>query len=245
LQQNAASGSVIPSTQCDISDTLQNVYRHWNTKFCGHAKLALQEKLLEYENSIQHYHQIARTKIIPIIQSSGMGKSRLIDEISKSHLTILFTFRKNGESGFPLGDPEITHFVDKALSWKSDKSQGSQEEVMMAHSYALALILGALRTLSKWLKRRSAKTNKGILPQGDIAREWYQRMVPSCKDVEINTSLLSDMIAITRSKQKIKFCHETIQETERVLRKLTIDKEWQTFFLPEVSTSSFPSLKHC
>ena len=46
------------------------------------------------------------------------------------------------------GDPEIIRFVDKALSWKSNKSQGSQEEVMMAHSHALALILGALRTLS-------------------------------------------------------------------------------------------------
>ena len=68
-----------------------------------------------------------------------MGKSRLMDEISKSHLTILFTFRQNGESGFPPGDPEVTRFVDKALSWKSDnRSQGSQEEVMMAHSYALA-----------------------------------------------------------------------------------------------------------
>ena len=172
LQQDAVSARAITSTQCDINDVLQKVYHHWNTKFCGHAKLALQEKLFLYESSTQHYYQDVYAKIIPIIQSSGMGKSRLMDEISKSHLTILFTFRKNGESGFPPGDPEITRFVDKALLWKRNKSQKSQaEEVMMAHSNALALILGALRTLFKWLKRQSARTNKDVFPQGDIARE--------------------------------------------------------------------------
>ena len=71
-------------------------------------------------------------------------------------------------------------------------------------------------------------------------------MVPSCKDVEINTTnLLSDMIANTRSKQKIAFCHKTIQEAEKILKKLTVDREWQAFFLPEVSTSSCSSLGYC
>ncbi|KAF8430602.1 hypothetical protein BGX38DRAFT_1146839 [Terfezia claveryi] len=241
-QQNAASAKVISPTQSELNDALQKVYRHWNTKFCGHAKLALQEKLLLYENTTRQYHQNFYAKIIPIIQSSGMGKSRLMDELSKIHLTILFTFRKNGESGFPPGDPEITRFVDKALSWKGNKPQRSQEELMMAHSHALALVLGALRTLSKWLRRQALKANKDVLPQEDIARKWYERMAPRSKDVEISsTGALSDIIATTRSKRRIKFCNQTIHMAEKILQELNEDKEWKAFFMPE--TDDFEGLE--
>jgi len=143
-----------------------------------------------------------------------------MDGISKSHLTIFFTFRKNGESGFPPGDPEITRFVDKALSWKNGKSHGSQE-VMMAHSHALALVLGALRTLCKWRKRQSTKADTDVFPQGEVACQWYERMVPVYKDITISpTGLLSDMISTTRSKEKIEFCHETIKKAEKILKSL-------------------------
>ena len=219
----------------DINIALKQVHRHWNTRFCGHAKLALHEKLLAYDNSPEHRHRNVYAKIIPIIQSSGMGKSRLMDEMSKTNLTILFTFRKNSESGYPPGDPEITRFVDKALSW----NDGSPEAVMMAHSHALALVLGALRTLSKWLKGQSAEGDTDILPRGDLARRWYDHMVPVSKDVEVSpTGLLSDVISTTRSKEKIQFCHDTVAKAEKILKRVVKRKDWRGFFLPEVSTSA-------
>ncbi|KAF8439612.1 hypothetical protein BGX38DRAFT_869014 [Terfezia claveryi] len=172
-----------------------------------------------------------------------MGKSRLMDEISKSHLvTIQFTFRKNGESGFPPGDPEITLFVDKALSWKGHGSQRSQEELMMAHSHALALMLGGFRTLSKWLRRQARKVKKDVLPQEDIARKWYERMAPWSKDVVLSSmSLLSDIIATTRSKRRIEFCNQTVQRAEKILQELSEDREWSEFFLPHTNDFEGPT----
>ena len=108
----------------------------------------------------------------------------------------------------------------------------------MAHSHVLALVLGALRTLCKWLKRVCAKADIDVLPQGDGARQWYERMVPANKDVEISaTGMLSDMISTTRSREKIQFCHQTIKKAEKILKKLAVDSDWQDFFLRQVRTS--------
>lgn len=51
------------------------------------------------------------SKTIPIIQSSGTGKSRLLDEISKELLTIPFVLRYRGSYGYPPGDTEVTEFL--------------------------------------------------------------------------------------------------------------------------------------
>jgi len=40
-----------------------------------------------------------------------MGKSRLADELGKTNLEFSFVFRKPGNGGFPLGDPEITNYL--------------------------------------------------------------------------------------------------------------------------------------
>jgi len=52
-------------------------------------------------------------KMIPVIQSSGTGKSRLMDEISKDFLSVSFVLRHPGEDGFPPGDTEITGFLTR------------------------------------------------------------------------------------------------------------------------------------
>lgn len=50
-------------------------------------------------------------RAVSIVQSSGTGKSRLVDEISKSFLGISFALRLDGETGYPPGDHEITRYL--------------------------------------------------------------------------------------------------------------------------------------
>ena len=79
-------------------------------------------------------------KTIPIIQSSGTGKSRLLDEISKEFLTISFVLRHQGEDGYPPGDPEITAFligsVDFSTSPDFDAKLHARVVALLAASMA-------------------------------------------------------------------------------------------------------------
>ena len=55
-------------------------------------------------------------KMLPIIQSSGMWKSRVVDEIGRRIFTTVFTLRDNGSTGYPPGDPEVMAFIKKSFS---------------------------------------------------------------------------------------------------------------------------------
>ncbi|KAI0253034.1 hypothetical protein BJV78DRAFT_235120 [Lactifluus subvellereus] len=60
-----------------------------------------------------------------IIQSSGMGKSRLVDEFSKNHFLIPINLREEGSQGFPPADVAVRKFLtqfdkkDKNMQEKS------------------------------------------------------------------------------------------------------------------------------
>lgn len=95
-----------------IADTLGYLYSRWNTEFYGSALDALKEKIKHEEGSV---NKDLYAKIIPIIQSSGTGKSRLVDELGKEFLSISFVFRLDGESGYPPGDPRDHKFHQAKL----------------------------------------------------------------------------------------------------------------------------------
>lgn len=112
-----------------IADTLGYLYSQWNTEFYGSALDALKEKIKHEEGLV---NKGLYAKIIPIIQSSGTGRSRLVDELGKEFLSISFVLRLNGESGYPPGDPEITKFIRQTFT-----SSG-------IHSVIVSLLAGVL-----------------------------------------------------------------------------------------------------
>ena len=71
-------------------------------------------------------------KLISIIQSSGTSKSRLIDEISKSHLYIIVILHENRESEYLSGEPEITKFLKEPLR--------APKNILIVHTYILAFL---------------------------------------------------------------------------------------------------------
>lgn len=51
------------------------------------------------------------SRTLAIVQSSGLGKSRLIHEFSIKHIGVTFTLRSREETSYPLGDIEVTTFL--------------------------------------------------------------------------------------------------------------------------------------
>ena len=97
----------------DYSDLSQTLYRHWQRQYHGDALNAIKERLNRYEIAQQERSLAYYAKYITIIQSSGTGKSRLVDQLSKEFFTIGLTLRNANERGYPPGDVEILKFLKK------------------------------------------------------------------------------------------------------------------------------------
>jgi hypothetical protein len=94
--------------------TINALHQQWTSNYVGQSLLALKAKVRTYhthfENSTRLY-----ARIMSIVQSSGTGKSRLVNELGGSAFGICFTLRDNGSSGFPPGDPEVVKFLKADL----------------------------------------------------------------------------------------------------------------------------------
>ena len=82
---------------------------YWINKFKGSSLKSLRAYVLKQEElwSSGRYY----AKIIPVIQSSGMGKSRLLSEFSKTTPSVYYTLREDDDTtGYPPGDTLIRNY---------------------------------------------------------------------------------------------------------------------------------------
>jgi hypothetical protein len=95
-------------------ETIKALQQQWSSHYVGQSLDALKNKLKGYHRSFERNERLYAC-IMPIIQSSGTGKSRLVNELAGSVLGIAFTLRENGSTGYPPGDPEIVQFLKADL----------------------------------------------------------------------------------------------------------------------------------
>lgn len=117
---------------------LSKWHNAWGTRYHGDSLKTFLSVLQQHEI---HFKEAYYAKLLPILQSSGMGKSRLVHQFSKLCPAIIFTLRTAGQTGYPPGDVEITHFLRDAI-FKHRTEQ---------HAVWVALISAAL-TKSKSLQ---------------------------------------------------------------------------------------------
>ena len=110
----------------------------WDDPFLGCSRELLIQRLRESDYQFRLDRQYS--KIFDTIQSTGMGKSRLVHEVCFQIMSVCFVLRRTGEAGFPLGDDEVYAFL----------TGGAADDYKDAHLRATAL-LGATFTLGKWL----------------------------------------------------------------------------------------------
>jgi len=93
-----------------MAERQKRLYDHWCGTFAGDSLMALSAAIRNYEPNWTNDYSMYYSKSIPIIQSSGMGKSRLADEMGKTNFQFAFVFRSYGDTGYPPGDPEIIDY---------------------------------------------------------------------------------------------------------------------------------------
>ncbi|TDL26328.1 hypothetical protein BD410DRAFT_826146 [Rickenella mellea] len=126
----------------------------WEVNFVGNA----------HEHLLSEMQAAAKRKglyctITPIVQSSGMGKSRTVDELAKCVFTIPICLRDPKETGYPLGDEDL---------WDFFKGRISADE---AQRLCIELLRSIMREIAKEVK--SKKIIKKL-----IAGDWYERLKP-------------------------------------------------------------------
>ena len=92
---------------------LMALYDHWGDSYYGDSVKAFLANIYRYESAWSRSGFYC--KALSIIQSSGTGKSRLVDEISKEFLSLSFVLRLEGETGYPPGDHEITKYLRSGI----------------------------------------------------------------------------------------------------------------------------------
>jgi hypothetical protein len=157
-------------------DVTEQVKRHWNTTFHGDSLTVLSNMMAFYETNWQA--QQAYGKIIPIFQSSGMGKSRLIRELGKLQFQFTFVFRGEGDTGFPPGDTEIGEYLhslpkDSLAVAALFAALGRVGKCFMLWSIVLSL---TLRIGSTWY-RQQLQDDPNLFAE-DLAARWSERLSP-------------------------------------------------------------------
>jgi hypothetical protein len=91
--------------------------KNWTSDYLPDSLDVLEGVIRDNESQLSLYY--ART--LEIVQSSGMGKSRLADAFGKRCPMINFVLEEEATYGFPPADPEILSFINMPLSQANRK----------------------------------------------------------------------------------------------------------------------------
>jgi hypothetical protein len=125
------------------SDVMRDLEKDWTNDYFPHSLVALQSLIREYQKrAVKKYY----AKTLVFVQSSGMGKSRLVDSFGQVCPMINFVLREEGTTGFPPADPEILKFLrekpppDKMNITLATSSSEGMTAAAWNHALAAALL---------------------------------------------------------------------------------------------------------
>ncbi|KAG8726972.1 hypothetical protein FRC10_006588, partial [Ceratobasidium sp. 414] len=122
-------------------DQLLATEKAWTVPYAGPAP-SLLRKAMDQMNTQRHLSDYAN--FLPIIQSSGMGKSRTVDELARQVFTLPFNFRPTSDkTGYPKGDLDIT-------GWLSGNSLRASEVRVRYRIFFEELFLAVYDVLKGW-----------------------------------------------------------------------------------------------
>ena len=120
-------------------EELRRVQLGWKADYDGQTLISFMKTVNRENSKFSEAKMYGR--IMPIVNSSGVGKSRLVDEYSKRKLGIVYTLRQDHESDYPPGDPEIYHF----LRHRPEKPQEPYvEHARVVSLFAASIVIGIL-----------------------------------------------------------------------------------------------------
>jgi hypothetical protein len=84
---------------------------HWRDQFMGGAKDIFASVLAKNDEDMAEAPETRYSRAIILVQSSGMGKSRLLDEYGKICPVVNFILRPEEFTGYPPTDVEVMSFA--------------------------------------------------------------------------------------------------------------------------------------
>jgi hypothetical protein len=131
---------------------LATVQSAWREKFFGDA---FDQVVTAAEKSFDPFSNHSR--FMPIVQSSGMENSRLIDQYATKIFDIVFTLRLDEQTGYPPGDIEITDLLH---------SETADRDV---HTVFAALLVGAVE---RGESSSRSSSNRNQLPRSQLSAQF-------------------------------------------------------------------------
>lgn len=109
---------------------------HWKASFVGNNVQTLMQKIGDYEDASRGSSLTTKycSKVIPLIQNSGVGKSRLADAVGELCVTVHY-FIRDYSGGYPACDDEILEFlqsqpsIEDVLAMSLEKNPDSRYQI--------------------------------------------------------------------------------------------------------------------
>jgi len=223
--------SVLPLSPYDeditIRSSLRDIMKHWDDDFQGGALVALLNRLRLAEKNFGRAEntrtankgasQGQYAKTLDIVQSSGMGKSRLVSEMAKKLMSVTFVLRKPGETGFPPGDTEVFNFL----------MEGNSNSMQHAHTNAMCLLGGTFFVseytsvigssyqadviVANWCKSKSTSDGKK-LDFAALLEKWNHSVSP------VNTPFMDE--TNRRNPIRVKLYESIIKQARKYRNEL-------------------------
>lgn len=202
-KQGTCGSDDSPPTKLKKDNILAALSRDWKRPFRGDAVNLLRGLLLDEEEAFEKDKFYAKS--ITIIQSSGTGKSRLVDELGKEFLTISFALRRpTDDITWPPGDPEITDFLTCSTCYRELTAR------------AVALLSGTLAQLTEWCNKKTQSDQTK-----EMAKTFHDEMAPIDPKSTETTSQTE-----LRSLFRTNFIKDAVEAANQLYQELIYDSTW-------------------
>ncbi|KAK2798544.1 hypothetical protein FQN50_008812 [Emmonsiellopsis sp. PD_5] len=202
-------------------DTRPSLLAGWVGQYDPTALKTLQGVIRDYEKdpsfSSKHY-----AKVIPFIQSSGMGKSRLADELGKIYPMVNYVVRDpSRSSGFPDADGEIVDLLllefptlDEMDLFGNREYSTVRMSAAWNHGTVIGLLQASFEHLTEWLDSR----NPDLHDLEAVASWRHTDMAPAPETGN-------------RSLKRAEFCEWVCSKAREIRGDLIKSKEWRRAFI--------------
>jgi hypothetical protein len=180
--------------------SISDLQKAWNDEFIPQTLSTFIEAITANHRTFditKHY-----SKFTPIVQSSGVGKSRLVDEFSKKVLGILFTFRMNDDTGYPPGDPEIRKYIMDHMQRPNDES------VARPMAVAASLIAASISSMHSLVRAGLHTLGQG--QYGNLLDYLHKEMAPVALRVATEDRALSPTNQKIQGTRSLKVGHSLL-----------------------------------
>jgi hypothetical protein len=161
----------------------EDLFKAWMAEYFERDALKIFKKKKKSRSSEAMFNgDCDYTKVIAIVQSSSMGKSRMVDELLKQTPVLVYVMCKPKEAGYPPGDSEVYCFLRE--------SNGTRMEHAVVVAVIAALVIeGKLDILALFTfrmvfkkKHKSSSSTRSLeklhSPGLSFARWLYSRFQP-------------------------------------------------------------------